>query len=464
VGGLGVGPRDAPARQQTLTDTLRWSTDLLSVDERATLARLSVFAGGASIEAAENVCETDIWRLGALIDCSLLQRTASGGEVRLSMLETIREHAARLLDTDGASTLIETPPVPYPQGKQPQSAESQGARARHAAWYRRLIETAPQFGGNDHAAWMQRLNTELDNIRAAMDWALTNDQVHEDALAIVTPMWWYWWASGQMREGKQWLLRALEVPECDRNPLRGAALRAAAALARNSGELAEARALGERALVAQRDLGDPKGLAMAWNNLCMTATGQRDFDAALKYARHSREQAELIGDPRGLAVAANNTGIVLRCMGRLEEAETGFGEALDRFRSADDVRGEAAALGNLGVVARRRGDVETAQRMALESLRRYLELEEGQLDAIEALACVYVQGSSPTAALRLLLLTERERRRLGAPIFVADESDDRDAAMETARSILDSTTLFDVTAELDALELNAVVDSLLVPS
>ena len=203
---------------------------------------------------------------------------------------------------------------------------------------------------------------------------------------------------------------------------------------------------------------------MAWNNLCMTATGQRDFEAALEYARHSREQAELIGDPRGLAVAANNTGIVLRCMGRLEEAETGFGEALDRFRSADDVRGEAAALGNLGVVARRRGDVETAQRMALESLRRYLELEEGQLDAIEALACVYVQGSSPTAALRLLLLTERERRRLGAPIFVADESDDRDAAMETARSILDSTTLFDVTAELDALELNAVVDSLLVPS
>ncbi len=204
---------------------------------------------------------------------------------------------------------------------------------------------------------------------------------------------------------------------------------------------------------------------MAWNNLCMTATGQRDFEAALEYARHSREQAELIGDPRGLAVAANNTGIVLRCMERLDEAESGFREALDRFRSAGDVRGEAAALGNVGVVARRRGDFETAQRMALESLRRYreLELEEGQLDAIEALACVYVQGSSPTAALRLLLLNERERRRLGAPIFVADESDDRDAAMETARSILDSTTLFEITAEVDALQLATAVDSLLGP-
>ncbi|MBA3338652.1 MAG: tetratricopeptide repeat protein, partial [Geodermatophilaceae bacterium] len=445
---------------------LRWSTDLLSVEERATLARLSVFAGGASIEAAEDVCETDIWRLGALIDCSLLQRSAAGGEVRLSMLETIREHAARLLDTDGPRAVLKTPPGPHPDGHLPESAESQVARARHGRWYRRLIETAPQFGGDDHAAWMQRLDTELDNIRAAMDWALTRDPVHEDALAIATPMWWYWWASGQMREGKQWLLRALEAAESSSNPLRGAALRAAAALARNSGELAQARELGERALVAQQELGDPKGLAMAWNNLCMTATGQRDFDAALEYARHSRQQAELIGDPRGLAVAANNAGIVLRCVGRLDEAESGFGEALDRFRSVGDVRGEAAALGNLGVVARRHGDLESAHRLALESLRRYRELElaEGQLDAIEALACLYVKQHSPTAALPLLLLAERERRTLGAPIFVADESDDRDAAMETVRSTLDRTTLFEATAEVDALELAAVVDSLLMLS
>lgn len=473
VSGLGVGPRDAPARQQTLTDTLRWSTDLLSVEECATLARLSVFAGGCSMEAAENVCETDIGRLGTLIDCSLLQRTAAGGEVRLSMLETVREHAARLLDVDtapadidAARAFIETPAGPYPRGPSPESAETRAARARHAAWYRRFIETAPQFGGNHHAVWMQRFDTELDNIRAAMDWALTRDQVPDDALAIATPMWWYWWASGQMREGKQWLLRALEATESSSNPLRGAALRAAAALARNSGELTEARELGERALVAQQELGDPKGLAMAWNNLCMTATGQRDFDAALEYAQHSRKQAELIGDPRGLAVAANNAGIVLRNMGRLDEAGTGFGEALDRFREVGDVRGEAAALGNLGVVARRHGDVATAERMALESLSRYceLELEEGQLDAMEALACLYLMRHSPTAALRLLLLADRERRTLGAPIFVADESDDRDAAMESARSILDSTMLCELTAEVDALKLAAVVDSLLMQS
>lgn len=484
VGGLGAGPRDAPARQKTLTDTLRWSTDLLSEAERTTLARLSVFAGGASIEAAENVCETDIWRLGALIDCSLLQRTAAAGEIRLSMLETIREHAARLLQIGTAPADIDTVPAdivaaraptedpaagPNQPARPPESAESEVARARHAAWYRGFIEAAPQFGGNDHAAWMRRLDTELDNIRAAMDWALSGDrsnEVREVALAIATPMWWYWWASGQMREGKEWLLRALEATESSSNPLRAAALRAAAALARNSGELAQARALGERALVAHQALGDPKGLAMAWNNLCMTATGQRDFESALQYAHHSREQAELIGDPRGLAIAANNAGTVLRCMGRLDEAAAGFGEALDRFRSAGDVRGEAAALGNLGVVARRRGDLESAHLMALESLRRYreLELEEGQLDAIEALACLYVGQPSPRAGLRLLLLAERERRTLGAPIFVADESDDRDVAMESARSILDSTTLFEVTAEVDALDLKAVVDSLLATS
>jgi len=235
-------------------------------------------------------------------------------------------------------------------------------------------------------------------------------------------------------------------------------------LARNSGELTQARALGERALVAHQELGDPKGLAMAWNNLCMTATGQRDFEAALEYVQQSGKQAEAIGDPRGLAVAANNGAIVLRCMGRLDEAASGFQDALDRFRSLGDVRGEAAAIGNIGVVARRRGNSEMARRMALDSLRRYheLDLEEGELDALEALACLDVAQDRPAAALRLLLLADRERRALGAPIFVPDESDDRDAALQSARSTLDPTALADISAAVGSLDLSATVRALLL--
>ena len=452
--------RSAVDRHRTIRATIDWSYELLDADERVLFGRLGAFVNGFTLEAAEHVGAdpradpvhsgpTAVDTLARLVDRSMVTPEHSTDSTRFRMLEPIREYA---------------------YGRLAESGELAVVRACHAQWYRRLIESAPQFGGDDHALWIQRFGVELDNCRAAMEWAISCVPVSEDALAIATPMWWYWWASGQMREGKQWLLRALdatdatEMTEVLSRPLRGAALRAAAALARNSGELDEARALGERALLAHQELGDPKGLAMAWNNLCMTATGQRDFGAALEYVRQSRRQADVIGDPRGMAVAANNAGIVLRCTGRLDEAASGFGEALDRFRSVGDVRGEAAALGNLGVVARRLGDVEKAHRMALDSLRRYRELElaEGQLDALEALASLYVSQARPEAALRLLLLTERERRSLGAPIFVPDEIDDRDAAIDAARSGLDSGTSAAVEAEAATMELAGVVTSLLL--
>ena len=456
--------RAAEDRHATIRATIDWSYELLDSDERVLFRRLGAFVNGCTLDAAEHVCAdpdadpalseaTVLDTVARLVDRSMLVADHSTDSTRFRMLETIHQYANdRLAESD----------------------DSDSVRCRHSGWYRKLIEAAPAFGGDEHLMWMQRFSTELDNFRAAMDWAMTRDPVHEDALAIATPLWWYWWASGQMREGKGWLLRALAATEGAGDDLpaeaqpsvaqRGPALRAAAALARNSGELEEARALGERALAAHQQLGDLKGLAMAWNNLCMTATGQRDYDAALVYAGHTRSQAEAIGDLRGLAVAANNTGIILRCTGRLDEAQDGFTEALERFRSVGDVRGEAAALGNLGILARQRGDIDLARRMALDSLRHYRELNlvEGELDAIEALAGVAVLENRPAAALRLLLLAERERRTLGAPTFVADENDDRDAALEAARAALDQAALAQVAAETGTLRLAAAVDELLL--
>jgi tetratricopeptide (TPR) repeat protein len=372
----------------------------------------------------------------------MLVADVGGPSSRFRMLETIHEYANDQLEESG---------------------EGEAARARHAAWFRDLIESAPQFGGDDHALWMHRIGTELDNFRTAMEWTLTDGARPDEALAIATPLWWYWWESGQMREGKIWIKRALDAAQSASPAQRGAALRAAAALARNSGDLGAARELGEQALELQQQHGDPKGLAMAWNSLCMTATGQRDFDAALEYVHQSRTQAELAGEDRGLAVVANNMGTVLRCIGRLDEAEAGFREAVDRFRTAGDVRGEAAAVGNLGVVAGRRGDWNAARRLGLESLFRYreLELDEGQLDALEALAGVEVAEGRPDSALRLLTVTDRERRRLGAPIFVADESDYRDAAVAAAGKSLDPSKVEEITIAAERLPLATVVDQLL---
>ena len=450
---LSASARTNADRHATIRATIEWSHHLLEKDEKILFRRLAAFAGGFSLEAAERIgadpATDPVDRPGAvldtlarLVDRSMLVAETGGPSSRFRMLETIHEYATNQLDESG---------------------DREAARARHATWYRELIESAPQFGGDDHALWMHRIGAELDNFRAAMDWALSDGQVSDKALAIATPLWWYWWESGQMREGTTWLKRALDAAGHVAPAQRGAALRAAAALARNSGDLGEARQLGEQALEVAQLLGDPKGFGMAWNSLCMTATGQRDFDAALEYVRQSRVQAELAGEDRGLGVVANNMGTVLRCLGRLDEAEAGFREAVDRFRAAGDVRGEAAAVGNLGVIARRRGDLAEARRFGLECLFRYrdLELDEGQLDAIEALAGLEVAEGRPDSALRLLSVTERERRRLGAPIFVPDESDDRDATLAAARGALDAPTIAEISAAAERLTLASVVDYLL---
>ncbi len=451
---LSNSSRTPSTRHATIRATIDWSHHLLDKDEKVLFRRLAAFAGGFSLEAAEQVgadptsdpadrpaAVLDV--LARLVNRSMIVAETTGPASRFRMLAPIQEYAAQQLAASG---------------------EREATRARHARWYRELIEGAPQFGGDDHALWMHRISTELDNFRAAMEWTLSTPGLSDEALAIATPLWWYWWESGQMSEGKTWLKRALEVASDFSRAQLGPALRAAAALARNSGDLADARQLGEQALEIQQQLDNPQGLAMAWNSLCMTATGQRDLVSALEYARQARRHAEIAGDERGLGVVANNMATVLRGLGRLEEAEAGFREGVARFRAAADVRGEAAAVGILGIVARRRGDLAEASRLGLECLSRYreLELDEGQLDAMEALACLELAGGRAGAALRLLLVADRERRRLGAPIFVADESDDRDATVAGARAALDQSVITEIVSATEHLTLAAVVDELLI--
>ena len=188
VAALGIGPRDAPARQQTLDDTLRWSTDLLSVAERRTLAWLSVFAGAISIPAAETVCGGDIEQLAALIDSSLLQRTGLGGEVGLSMLQTIREHAAALLEAEGSRA---------------------AAEARHASYYTALVEAAVARGPAHQSDMLALIDANLDNLRVAMD---RSEQAGDDrtALRIATTLYRYFYLRSLFREGRDRLRGPLD--------------------------------------------------------------------------------------------------------------------------------------------------------------------------------------------------------------------------------------------------------------
>ncbi len=193
--------RDLPERQRTLRATLAWSYALLDADEQALFARLSVFVGGATLEAIEAVCSpTDdgsfdvLEGVGALLDQSLLRRVEKvGGERRWGMLETIRAYAQEILATDG---------------------NEQRAAEAHARYFLTLAEDAARaFGRPGHGAWFDRLEREHGNLRAALGWLLERDAT--GGLRFVGRLWRFWYARGHLTEGRRWVGRALAAAPAD---------------------------------------------------------------------------------------------------------------------------------------------------------------------------------------------------------------------------------------------------------
>ncbi|HEV3474350.1 MAG TPA: adenylate/guanylate cyclase domain-containing protein, partial [Actinomycetota bacterium] len=181
------GARDLPERQRTLRGAIEWSHDLLDDAKRSLFARLAVFQGGCTLEAAEAVCGTDLDvldGLASLVDESLLRRSeTTDGELRFGMLETIREFAAERLAESG---------------------QQEKLRRRHAEWVMAFAEEAePEIVGENQALWLDRTEREHDNIRAALRWA--NDHGEgEIALRTGASLWRFWQQRGHLREGRQW--------------------------------------------------------------------------------------------------------------------------------------------------------------------------------------------------------------------------------------------------------------------
>ncbi|MGX6607605.1 BTAD domain-containing putative transcriptional regulator [Micromonosporaceae bacterium Da 78-11] len=429
-------------RHQTMRAAIDWGHELLDEPQRVLLRRLSVFAGGFGLAAAERVGDDPavLDLLSQLVDRSLVERVPAGDRSRFRIIETIREYAAERLTRDGGPT------------------EAAATRDRHAAVWADLLAAPAPVDGPAHSAWLATVGAEHDNIRAALEWTL-DSTTPERGLSLATAMWWYWWITGSMVEGRAWLGRALQATPADPTALRGTALRVAASLARNSGDLTAARALGEQGLATFRSLGDGPGTIAALNNLSITAQGQGDFEASLAYGY---EGLRLATEPRPIAIALNNTAGTLRCLGRLDEAAQMFTRGLAGFRAIGDRRGEAAALSNLAIVDRRRGEPASSRELMLQALDIYTELgiDEGRLDAVEGLAQLDIRTGAPAAGLRLLAVAERERTALGAPIFTPDEIADRDDAEQAARAALTSAEIADAYRRATATTLDEAVASL----
>jgi predicted ATPase/DNA-binding XRE family transcriptional regulator len=375
---LGGGGPDLPARQRTLRGTIAWSHDLLIGHEKALFRRLSVFASGFSIGTAEEVCSApaggargytvDVFAgLQALADASLLRRRAPhpGGAGRLSMLQTIREYARERLSESG---------------------EEGEVRGRHAGYFAALAEEAePPWAGPDPEGWAERLESERDNLRAALGWALGVGDAGL-GLRLVASLGRFWWTRGHLDEGRGWAEAFLGLagdpvagpagaggPPRDR-ALAGAlarALHAAGWLAQGQGDLGGAAARFERGLALFRELGDGSGEAAALAVLGWVARSAGESGRAESLSGEALALARALGDRRSAAIALATLGELARRRGDGALAAERHGKSLDLFEGLGDKAGRAYALAGLGAAALARGSAGGALGLHGESLALY---------------------------------------------------------------------------------------------
>jgi predicted ATPase/class 3 adenylate cyclase len=387
------GSRDAPARQRTLRATIEWSYDLLDEDGRRILARLAVFAGSFSIEAAEAVCEAGMSELSALVDLSLVKPV---GEERLLMLETIREYGAERLAESGEETIF---------------------RTRHADEFVRLAEAAYENRGEAEAEWSSRLDRDHDDLRAALEWLSITDP--DSALELSGALGWFWFARGYLAEGDARLAAALSAA-AGSDSARARALTASGALAARTGRVVEGRKRLEEAVARWADLGNRDetagGLeALGWL-LVYDAGDDAASLAAFEEARSIRQE---LGDGAGETRALVGVCQVLVALGEVERAEALANELLER--GEDDVRTRHFAAHFLADCSLLRGDCVAAEGRYRESLRAALALGDVFETSIEVqgVAMAKAGNGGPAQALELAAAVEALWSSLGTDMHVA---------------------------------------------
>jgi len=356
---LTSGPRDLPERQQTLRDAIAWSHDLLPEREQLLFRRMAVFSGGATVDEVTIIAgfdQDDIFDdLAALVDHSLV-RVVDGvdGEARYTMLQTIRDFAAELLDESGETETIPSHMVDH---------------------YVALSETIKnELVGAGSAHWLKVVQAEIDNLRSAQRWAIEcGDAVSAQRIASALPR--FWEVEGNFTEGRAWLTAALALGN-EPTEDRAHALISLATLARRQGDYDSAIASYEEGLGIYRSLDDRSGIATALNNLGVVAQDQGDYDKARQLLTEAQQYFASIDDRPRNASALNNLGLVARRQGDLAGAVRLYEQRLALWTELGDQLRRALCFNNLGVVAYYLGDNETAESRYREALAVYRQLED----------------------------------------------------------------------------------------
>ena len=356
------GPRDLPARQQTMRAAIGWSYDLLAPEEQILFRHLSTCAGGFSLGLAEALAEEldgpvdALTAVESLIAQSLLQRDDSAHEARFGMLETIREFGRERLAKTG---------------------EEDAARSAHAAYFLELVESAPpDLSGTAQAAWLDQIESEHDNLRLALDRWIGSDT--DEALRVTAKLWWFWWVRGYLAEGRQWLQRALAESAAAPPSVTARALIGAGTLAESQGDYEQAIALHEEALAIYRSIGDEPGMSKALESLGSIAQDRGDYQGARAYHEEALTLSTALDDRQGIAHALLNLGSVAAYQGMDERAVALKTEALGLLGELGDQRGVAAALTDLATLAFRMDDLDEAKARYHEALAHWRQLGDKQ--------------------------------------------------------------------------------------
>ncbi|HEY8285503.1 MAG TPA: tetratricopeptide repeat protein [Chloroflexota bacterium] len=447
------GSRTALPRQQTLKATIDWSYGLLAGDEQTLLRRLSLFAGGWTLEAATAVCgdlpldERDVNdRISVLHDelsaRSLIRAVEHEGARRFGMLETMRQYAREQLLTAGETADIQD---------------------RHRTWFLREVRRAgAALRTPDQAMWLDRLEADIDNLRESLAAGALRTGDHAAILAHAEPLTHFCLVRGHIADGRRWIGTALAGDLAGASAVRAAALNAAGTLASEQGEYDQAMVLYEEGLAIFHELGDTRGAVRVLINQGNVTKYQGDLERARILYETGCRRAREHGDPSLLATALNNLGTlaielgdntwakdlleeslalkrqsgsqagviqVLVNLGEVARAQADPNRAAERYEDAQSL---AQALGdrphialvryNLGLIAAEHGDHARAAAELRASLGMELELGNARqiAAAIEGLAAVAANLSQPGRAGLLLGAAEKMRERIGAPVPAVD--------------------------------------------
>jgi predicted ATPase/DNA-binding winged helix-turn-helix (wHTH) protein len=448
---LSGGALDLPERHQTLRKTIDWSYDLLNEAERRLFQRLSVFAGGCTLEAAEAVCNTGrdlgidlLEGLSSLVDKNLVQRVdPTESEARFGMLETIREYALERLADSG---------------------EQASVRRAHAAYCLVVAEEGnPELSQEDRSRWLAQCDVEIDNFRVALDNLFETVNV-DWGLRLCIALFRFWDMREHLSEGcarfetilqlagvehpaerarVSQFLGALLTPQGDflaaERSLQqsislyeelgdqwgiAASLNALAVSARDRGDYASAQSSFERSLACWRMLSDRLAMARCLHNLANVVKIRGDYPRALAALREATNIFEELGDRSGASWSVNQQGDIAHERGDLAGARELYQHALSVFRETGDLWGSARSLTDLGFIDCEEGKHAAAHAAYREALEIFggLGHRRGMARALEGSACLALATGNAVRALKLGAAAAHLRRLISAPLPQTEQS------------------------------------------